>query len=144
MGFYIWERKEATAAAKKRKRCERLRCTYNLAKIGDFHSCLAFAFACLLNILKAVKRDSTIKNINVPCRFSSSRSYRVRTYGFGIWNFSSGVYTMRLGRKLFVRSLAWLVSRSLYLSSLLLLSAQRFLYFSSFILSDIKREELYW
>lgn len=54
-----------------------------------FHPCLA----CLLNILKAkaVKRDSTIKNINVPCRFSFSFISGVRT-GFGILN-SSHSYT---------------------------------------------------
>lgn len=75
----------------KGKRCERLRCTYNLAEKGDFHSCLAMpcltlpCLACLLNILKAVRRDSTIKNINVPCRFSSSFISGVRTaLGFGI------------------------------------------------------------
>lgn len=83
-------------------------CTYNLAEIGDFHSCLP---ACLLNILKAVKRDSTIKNINVPCRFSSSFISGVRTaLGFEILR----IYMM-LGREI-VRSLAWFVSRSLYLS----------------------------
>jgi hypothetical protein len=62
--------------------CE-LGCMYEFGrKIGDFTHALP---ACLLNILKAkaVKRDSTIKNINVPCRFSFSFISGVR---FGLWD----------------------------------------------------------
>lgn len=117
----------------KEERCER--CSASVYIQFGKNRGFSLMPACLpLEYLKSSqKRFNNKKILMFPVVFPF-RSYRVYEQ---LWDLEFLVYSrMMLGRKLFVRSLAWFVSRSLYLSSLLLCAP-------AFYLCNIKREELY-
>lgn len=117
----------------KEERCER--CSASVYIQFGKNRGFSLMPACLpLEYLKSSqKRFNNKKILMFPVVFPF-RSYRVYEQ---LWDLEFLVYSrIMLGRKLFVRSLAWFVSRSLYLSSLLLCAP-------AFYLCNIKREELY-